>query len=100
PNRLRWTVAADGSGADAQTLIVTSAHDELDLEVTVVEASEPFLRATFRELERGAHQRRWQVAVSLAAERPPGALRGELRIHTNHPSQPTVAVPVSGFVAN
>jgi hypothetical protein len=95
PHRLRWSVSGDGRGADPQTVTLTSAT-RAGFEVLGVDTSAPWLVAV---PARGADGR-WQVEVKLAEGLPPGALAGRVSIHTDHPGQPLVVVPISGFVSS
>ena len=93
------SVQHEREGTITQTLWTV---DALDLQVLDVEAPPP-LRASFREAkpeERRAEGtgRQWRVETILPADAPVGALQGYVAVHTNHPREKLVKIPVSGFV--
>jgi hypothetical protein len=80
------------------------APDGSDFAVEDVVSPFPYLKATFHqasETERlpDAKGKQWQVEMTLdnfAA--PVGSLADYLTVHTNHPKQKLVQIPISGFV--
>lgn len=73
------------------------------LEVTGVRSPIPSLSASFRlatEEERRSEgaQRQWLVDLELADDAPVGPVAGNVLVQTNHPEQPELKIPVSGFV--
>lgn len=96
-------VQTEGSGVgQVEQIIFTRSFD--DLEVVEVESPYPFImtearEATEEERLEEATGRQWVVTVKLDYDQAPvGSLADYVRIHTNHPKQKTVSVPVSGFV--
>lgn len=75
-----------------------------NLEVLGVESPYPFLTAAARparedeESDQG-EGRQWVVELTLDyGKAPVGALADHVKVRTNHPRQPTVEIPVSGFI--
>lgn len=96
-------VQTQGSGVGKVDQIIFS-RDFDDLEVVDIESPYPFVTAEAREAteeERLEDEsgRQWVVSVKLDYDQAPvGSVAEYLRIHTNHPKQEVVSVPVSGFV--
>ena len=88
-------------GTIAQTIW---APDGTPMEVTGVESPWPFLKVTYREAkpeERvpDAEGKQWRVEMTLANdEATVGPLADKVTVHTTHPKQKIVQIPVSGFV--
>jgi len=73
------------------------------LEVSSVEAGQEWVvatahRASEKELRPGAPPDQWRIDVSLRDEAPLGPISDQLLVHTNHPQQSVVSIPLSGFV--
>lgn len=87
-------------GSIGQTLW---APDGSSFDVVKVESPFPYLKTSFREAtteERiaDAKGKQWRVEMTLSNEAKVGALADYVTIHTNHPKQKLVQIPVSGFV--
>ena len=87
-------------GSIGQTLW---APDGSSFEVVKVESPFPFLKVSYREAkpeERVAdvNGKQWRVDMTLSNDAKVGALADYVIIHTNHPKQKLVQIPVSGFV--
>ncbi len=96
-------VQSQGSGVGQVDQIIFA--DEFEgLEVVDIESPYPFLTAEAREATEEerieeASGKQWVVSVKLDYDQAPvGSLADYLRVHTNHPKQEVVSVPVSGFV--
>jgi hypothetical protein len=79
------------------------APDGSAWDVTSVDSPYPFLTVTFREAkpeERvpDAKGKQWQVEMNLANDAKVGPLSDYVTVHTSHPKQKLVQIPVSGFV--
>lgn len=74
-----------------------------DLEITEVEAPEPWIEVSHREAtaaessEKGVG-RQWRIDVTLSKEAPVGPVAQRILLRTNHPEQKVVEIPVTGFV--
>ena len=103
PGYARYIVVQKESvqGTIAQTLW---APDGTPFEVTGVESPWPFMKVAYHEAkpeERipNAEGRQWRVDMTLSNdEAKVGALADYVTIHTTHPKQKIVQIPVSGFV--
>jgi uncharacterized protein DUF1573 len=103
PGYARYIVVQKESvqGTIAQTLW---APDGTPFEVTSVESPWPFMKVAYHEAkpeERipNAEGRQWRVDMTLSNdEAKVGALADYVTIHTTHPKQKIVQIPVSGFV--
>ncbi|HKV06906.1 MAG TPA: DUF1573 domain-containing protein [Thermoanaerobaculia bacterium] len=87
-------------GSIGQTLW---APDGTSFDVVKVESPLPYLKTSFREAtpeERiaDAKGKQWRVEITLSNDAQVGALADYVTIHTNHPKQKLVQIPVSGFV--
>jgi hypothetical protein len=87
-------------GTISQTLWAT---DGASWEITSVDSPWPYLAATFREAkaeERSAEgpAKQWRLDMKLSNDAPVGALSDYVTVHTNHPKQKVVRIPISGFV--
>jgi hypothetical protein len=87
-------------GNIAQTLW---APDGTSWDITGVDSPYPFLAVTFHEAkpeERlpDVKGKQWKVEMKLSNEAKVGPLSDYVTIHTNHPKQKIVQIPVSGFV--
>jgi hypothetical protein len=77
--------------------------DGSDFKITGIDSPYPFLKVTSREAtaeERRpeAKGKQWRVEMHLDNNAPVGALADYVKIHTDHPKQKLVQIPVSGFV--
>lgn len=92
PGYARWTVTqGEADGTIEQTL---RASDGEELEVVTVELPHPGLREETAAAEDGS----WVVTITLDRDAPIGPITGEVVVHTTHPRQERVVIPVSGFV--
>ena len=101
PGYARYIVVQQArEGTITQTI---GALDGADFRVLRVESPAPSLRVSFREARPDERQpvwtgRQWRVESTLATDAPVGALTGSIVVHTDHPRQSRVVIPVSGFV--
>ncbi|HEV8581659.1 MAG TPA: DUF1573 domain-containing protein [Thermoanaerobaculia bacterium] len=87
-------------GNIAQTIWVP---DGTPMDITSVDSPWPFLKVSFREAKpdervADAKGKVWRVEMSLSNDAKVGPLSDYVTIHTNHPKQKIVQIPVSGFV--
>jgi len=88
-------------GIIGQTLWAT---DGAAFDITGVDSPTPALKVTYREATEKERQpevkgKQWHVDMALSNDTAPiGALTGYVTIHTTHPKQKLVQIPVSGFV--
>lgn len=101
PGYARWIyVQHEPQGTVGQTVY---AGDGADFEVLSVESPMPAIAVTFREAKQeerieGFTGRQWRIEPTLAETAPAGAIAGFIDVHTTHPRQKLLQVPVSGFV--
>lgn len=102
PGYARFTRFVTGEGDETSRQIVYS-DDFAHLEVRGAESPTPHVSVEYREAaadERieGVPGRQWVVDVTLDRGTPAGPLAERIVIETNHPRQPRLELPVSGFV--
>lgn len=104
PGYARFSVvqAEPRQGQIAQTLW---ANDGAPFAILKVESPMPGLSVTFREAAEAERRpegkdkgKQWRVEMKLANDAPVGPLANYVSIHTNHPRQKVVEIPVTGFV--
>lgn len=91
-----------GAPAESAKQVVWSS-DHPDLQVVSVASSLPSLTVSFRpatpeERESQGRGKQWVVVGTLAEEPSLGPLTGEVTVETNHPRQPTLHIPVTGYI--
>ncbi|HEY0515285.1 MAG TPA: DUF1573 domain-containing protein [Thermoanaerobaculia bacterium] len=79
------------------------APDGSAWDITGIDSPYPYLKVTYREAkpeERApdAKGKQWQVEMKLASDAKVGPLSDYVTVHTTHPKQKIVQIPVSGFV--
>lgn len=95
------TVQGEPEGKIVQTLWTP---DKTPLEIVKVESPYPFMNVRFWEakpeerLAENADQQQWKVEIHLADDAPVGALTEPVKVHTTHPKQKLVQIPISGFI--
>jgi hypothetical protein len=87
-------------GSIAQTLYAT---DGTSIDVTGVDSPWPYLHVTYREAKPEervgeAKGKQWKIEMKLSNDAKVGPLSDYVTVHTNHPQQKIVQIPVSGFV--
>jgi len=87
-------------GTVAQTLW---ALDGKDFKVLGVESPYKFIKSSFHEATDSERRpevdgRQWQIEMTIEPDAEVGPLREFLVVKTDHPEQPVVRIPISGFV--
>lgn len=103
PGYARFIVVRGESqqGIITQTL---SATDGQTFDITGVDSPMPALKVTYREATPKERQpdvkgKQWRVDMALSNDTAPvGAIATYVTVHTTHPKQKVVEIPVSGFV--
>ena len=101
PGYLRFIHVAGGAPMTS-TQVLWSA-DQADFRVLGAESPLPQLEVTFRpateqERDPGGKGRQWVVVGTLRGDAKPGPLAGDVVVRTSHPQQPTLALPIAGYV--
>lgn len=96
-------ISVQGEAQGTIKQVMWAADKFADLVVSKVESPYPHVRVSFREAtaeerKEDGEGRQWVVEMTLASDAPVGALTEYVKIHTNHPGQKVVTIPVSGFV--
>lgn len=101
PGYARWIyVQQEKTGTIGQTVY---ASDGADFEIVAAEPPMPAIKVTWREAKpeervAGHEGRQWRLEPTLVPDAPVGAITGTIAVHTTHPRQKTMWLPVSGFV--
>lgn len=101
PGYARWIyVQHEEEGTISNTLV---SVDGAEFDVLSVEAPMPAIDVSFRpatpeERTEKATGSQWRLDATLDSQAPVGAISGYLTVHTNHPQQKEMRIPVSGFV--
>lgn len=93
-------------GESQQGVIVQNlwSTDGQPFDVTGVDSPIPALKVTYREATEKerlpeAKGKQWRVEMALSNDQAPlGALVSAVSVHTTHPKQKLVEIPISGFV--
>jgi len=92
---------------EAQQGVITqslSATDGQPFDITGVDSPMPALKVTYHEAtgkdrQPDAKGKQWRVDMALSNDTAPvGAIATYVTVHTTHPKQKLVEIPVSGFV--
>ena len=101
PGYARWIyVQHEEEGTISNTVV---SNDGAEFDVLSVEAPMPAIDVSFRpaapeERHEKVTGSQWRVDATLSSDAPVGAITGYVRVHTNHPQQKEIQIPVSGFV--
>lgn len=101
PGYARWIyVQHEEEGTIDQTVY---SNDGAEFEILSVEPPIPAVDVTFREAEADERQEKasgsqWVVSATLDSKAPVGPVSGFITVHTSHPQQKVMQIPVSGFV--
>ncbi|HVT60154.1 MAG TPA: DUF1573 domain-containing protein [Thermoanaerobaculia bacterium] len=96
-------VTVRGEGKQGNIVQTLYASDGEPMDIVKVESPFPYLTISYREAQEGERlpdvkAKQWRVEMVLSNDAAVGALIGHVTIHTNHPKQKLVQIPVSGFV--
>jgi hypothetical protein len=102
PGYARYIVV-QGEPIDGDIAQILWSSDGTSFDVLSVESQFPALKVSFRqatEKERlpDIKGKQWRVEMLLSNNAPVGPLANYVTVHTNHPKQKIVQIPVSGFV--
>jgi len=97
-------ITVQGESKEGKIVQTLWTPDKSPFEVVKVESPYPFLNVRFWEakpeerLADNKDQQQWKVEIHLDNDAPVGALTQAVKIHTNHPKQKLIQIPISGFV--
>ena len=102
PGYARYIVV-QGEPQDGSIAQILWSSDGTPFDVLSVDSPFPALKVNFREAtekERIPEMKgkQWRVETLLSNDAPVGPLANYVTIHTNHPKQKLVQVPISGFI--
>jgi hypothetical protein len=88
---------------DAASQDVVLVSEEKSFKPTVAESAQPYVKAEVipageKDKIAGRNGDQYKMHVSVTADAPEGLLNAPIRISTGVPQQPTVEIPVSGYV--
>ncbi len=101
PGYARWIyVQHEKQGTISQTIY---SNDGADFDVVSVDSPMSAIKVSFRkatkaERKEGFAGSQWHLDATLEPDAPVGAITGYLVVHTTHPLQADLRIPVSGFV--
>ncbi|HKI85616.1 MAG TPA: DUF1573 domain-containing protein, partial [Thermoanaerobaculia bacterium] len=101
PGYARYIYVQDEKpGTIVQTIY---SSDFPDLKVLSVKSPYPFIKVAFHEATKEERKpdikgNQWRILTTIEPNAPVGALADFLVIKTNHPKQPVMKIPISGFV--
>lgn len=96
-------VTVQGEPVEGDITQTLWASDGGSMDITGVDSPWPYLKVTYREAkpeERlpDAKGKQWRVEMKLSNDAKVGPLADYVTVHTNHPKQKIVQIPVTGFV--
>jgi Protein of unknown function (DUF1573) len=96
-------VTVRGESKEGTIVQTLWAPDGLPMDVVKVDSPFPYLTVSFREAQEGERVKdvkvkQWRVESLLSNEAPVGPLAGMVVVHTTHPKQKEVDIPITGFV--
>jgi len=102
PGYARYIVV-QGEPAEGDIAQTLWSSDGISFDVLSVDSQLPALKVSFREATEKERLpdikgKQWRVETLLANNAPVGPLANYVTVHTNHPKQKIVQIPVSGFV--
>lgn len=91
-------IVVEGAGSESSTQTLWTV-DGPELEVLGVESPFDFVKASYAPVEGDDGERKWAVTLSLDRNAAAiGPMADFIEVQTNHPKQPVVRIPVSGFI--
>ena len=102
PGFARFIQPQGSEPGSVEEIMFTGSFD--DLEITKAESPYPFMTVTYRpareeERREQGQGKQWVLTFTVDYKKTPiGTLADFVTVYTNHPKQPIVRIPVSGFV--
>ena len=96
-------VTVQGESQEGAIAQILWANDEAPFSVTKVESPFSGLTVSYREATEEERRsegkgKQWRVEMKLSNSSPVGPLANYVTVHTDHPKQKLVQIPVTGFV--
>jgi Protein of unknown function (DUF1573) len=97
-------ITVQGEEKEGKIVQTLWTPDKSPLEIVKVESPYPYLNIRFWEakpeerIKEAPDQQQWKIEMHLSNDAPVGALTEAVKVHTNHPKQKLVQIPVSGFI--
>ncbi len=97
-------ITVQGESKEGNIVQTLWSPDGTPMAITSVDSPYPYLKVSFREalpmesIPEAKGNKQWRVEMKLANDAKVGPLADYVTIHTTHPKQKLVQVPVSGFV--
>jgi len=96
-------ITVQGEPLEGDIVQTLWATDGTSIDVTGVDSPWPYLHVTYREAKPEervgeAKGKQWKIEMKLTNDAKVGPLTDYVTVHTNHPKQKIVQIPVSGFV--
>jgi Protein of unknown function (DUF1573) len=102
PGFARFIQPQGSEPGSVEEIMFTGSFD--DLEITKAESPYPFMTVTYRpareeERREQGQGKQWVLTFTVDYKKTPiGTIADFVTVYTNHPKQPIVRIPVSGFV--
>ena len=96
-------ITVQGEPLEGNIIQTLWTPDGTPMEITKVDSPWPYLTVTYHEATEAerlpdAKGKQWKVEMKLSNDANVGALADYVTIHTTHPKQKIVQIPISGFV--
>lgn len=93
PRSVEFHTIRKGQSATREVYLFDPGHT--DLEVTDAVSHSPFITTMVEPIRTEGEFSRYRVRIELSTDVPIGELKTKVTIHTNHPKEPEVEIPVS-----
>lgn len=96
-------VTVQGEPVEGDITQTLWTNDGSSMDITGVDSPWPYLKVTYREAKPEERQpdskgKQWRIEMKLSNDAKVGPLAEYVTVHTNHPKQKIVQIPVTGFV--
>jgi hypothetical protein len=96
-------ITVQGEPLEGNIVQTLWAPDGTPMDVVKADSPWPFLTVTYREATAAERMpdvkgKQWRVEMKLSNDARVGPLADYVTVHTNHPKQKIVQIPISGFV--
>jgi uncharacterized protein DUF1573 len=96
-------VTVQGEPVEGDITQTLWTNDGSSMDITGIDSPWPYLKVTYREAKPEERQpdakgKQWRLEMKLSNDAKVGPLAEYVTVHTNHPKQKLVQIPVTGFV--